>query len=103
MQKLVIDIETELFENGTVRIAVDYGQGWRHLRVRPVARGRRARCEFGDEVRLVNVMARIMGPAFGVVAVKGLLPSANQVEAIRQRIEPDQVNTWLNVYGEFQW
>lgn len=103
MQRLVIDIETKLFENGTVRIAVDHGEGWRHLRVRPVARGRRARCEFGDDVRLVKVMARIMGPAYGLVVVSGLLPSANQVEAIRLGIEPDQANIWINAYGDFQW
>lgn len=103
VQSLVIDIETKLFENGVVRIAVDHGEGWRHLRVRPVAKGSRARCEFGDGVNLVRVMARIMGPAYGLVVVSGLLPSANQIEAIRLAIEPDQANTWINAYGDLAW
>ena len=103
VQSLVIDIVTKLFESGAVRIAVDYGEGWRHLRVRPVARGNRARCEFGDGVTQVRVMARIMGPAYGLVVVSGLLPSGNQVEAIRLGIEPDQANTWINAYGDFAW
>lgn len=104
MQRLVITAKTQLFETGDlIRIAVDYGGGWRHLSLQQAADGRKAQCEFDDAVRQVRVMTRVKGPAYGKVEIWGLLPSQRNNVAIRLAIGPERANTWINAYGDFQW